>query len=275
MSIESLLETRVEREPRSTLVKFYYNEETDAIERITLDSEDGETPLFPIKLESGKSYIPNLDEFDFKRRDISLQTNSSGSSYVEKFEDLEHYLEGDLCANTFDNSFLRFLRDTFPSGYAQLVIEQMAVRGHIHRNRRHISKPEYYPGKEEYGMKYLPCSESLQYAHILNKVLCICNDPPTYPFDQEYFSYKELKEIDKAFDAALYSIAHEESSPSQSKLAGELLLYRNFDFLRKGQTVLERYLYCSFKLEDCKAGIQGWKSELRLLGKWSKKKEEE
>jgi hypothetical protein len=277
----------VEGEPRSTVVKFYYSEETDDIVRITLDSEDRETTLFPIQLESGKDYIPNLDEFDFRRRDLSLQSDSHGSSYVEIFQDLEHYLETDLSSDSFDRSLLRFLRENYPSGYAQLVVEQIAVRGHIHRNRNRISTieyhdylgniimewPDYYPGKEEYGMKYLPCSESLQYAQILNKVLCICENPSRYDLTKEHFDYDELEKAEKAFLAADGSMRHHKQYPIQSQIAKKVLEFRGFNYPGKKYLILGNYFEYWFGYKKSEGELAFWKDRLEGLADWATKEE--
>jgi len=292
MNIENNVEfnssLNVEGEPRSTEIKFYYNKKTNILKKVTLDSKDEEIILFPIKLESGFDYTPNLYELNFNYKDNPLLVEEYVNVPLVSFEELDFALETSLERDGFDKVFLKFLKQNLPKReYARFVIEQIAVRTFLFRNKNHVPPeiynnhienliiqwPDYYPGSEEYGMEYLPCSKDLQYAHILNKVLCVCSDSSKYPFEKEYFSYKELKEIDEAFNAAKGSRSLLESYPNRSKLAQELLEYSGYDHPGRSFIVLNRYLDLAFKLENSKGEIEVWKGELKSLAAWADKDE--
>jgi len=203
----------VEGEPRSTEIKFYYNKKTDTVERISLDSDGTEIPLYPILIEkTDLDYMPNLEEFNFKHRDNHLSVDEYGSFYSESFEELDFALETSLKRDSADKDFLKFLRKTLPQKeYSRFVIEQIAVRSFLHRNRSKVPSgtyrnnvdslviewPGYYPGREKYNMEYLPSTTELNEVYLFSKVAHILNNSRSEGrLKKQSFNWTEIKRID-------------------------------------------------------------------------------
>jgi hypothetical protein len=280
----------VESEPRSTEVKFYFNEETESVERVVLDSEtDGETTIFPRIIEnSDMEYMPNLREIYFAHRDNTLFSDDSGSFYSEPFDGIDFALETSLKRDTINKDFLQFLREELTEvEYARFVIEQIAVRSFLYRNKNRLRKsvyyehvdnlimewPEYYPGEEKYCMEFLPSSNDLRYAYILNKAVSICDNPYRYNLEKEYFTYQELKEIDKGINLAKSYESSPDQYSNEAKLAQKLLDFHDLDYFSKRYSVLDRYLRFWFKIKNSQAEVKTYKEELKRLASWSTKSE--
>lgn len=212
MSIEHSKETSPISDPneliKNSSIKIYYNNEEESIESITIQSEDREEiSLFPMTLESGEEYMPNLDEYYWEQ---TLENdNGTHSKYSLSLGDMENNVFYIGMLDDFNRSFLQFARYNISlEDYARFIIEQEAVNQHfLEADRRgEISKemllqdssktvmrwPDYYPGKEKYGMEFLPTTKELYPLYLFNKLGYIFNHRAQYELEVERFEYKEL-----------------------------------------------------------------------------------
>lgn len=189
-------------------INLYFNKESESIEKITINPEKGaEITLFPIILESGEEYMPNLDEYYWNQ--TIENDNETHSTYSLSLKEMENTVFFSLVRDDFSRSFLQFASNNLPlEDYARLIIEQEAVKQHLLEADRKgqfpeeiIKKdynelimywPEYYPGKENYDSEFLPTTKDLYHAFLFNRLGYILNHRARYDLKVERFEYKEL-----------------------------------------------------------------------------------
>jgi len=188
-----------QREPISkSQINFHINSEDENINRITIVSKDDEEiTLFPMTLESGEEYMPNLNgyiwgiEYDESRwSEVLEKDNGTSSIFTLKLKEIEYGMTFGIEPHPSHLSFLEFTRDNLsPEEYARFVIEQRAVqealfvsdsKGEIKDevfkkdyNALVMYWPEYYPKIKNYDSEFLPTTEGLYPAFLFNKLAYI------------------------------------------------------------------------------------------------------
>jgi hypothetical protein len=193
---------------KNSSIKIYYNNEKESIESITIQSEErDEITLFPMILESGQEYMPNLDEYYWEQ---TLENdNSTHSKYSLSLGEMENNVFYVAMLDDFNRSFLQFARYNLPlEDYARFIVEQEGVNQHfLEADRRgEISDeillqdynetimhwPDYYPGKEKYRLEFLPTAKEFYPLYLFNRLGYIFNHRAQYELEVERFEYKEL-----------------------------------------------------------------------------------
>jgi hypothetical protein len=213
---------------KNSNIWIYKNPESESIEEITLVTENPrevpiqnkmvmveEVPLFPITLESGEKYIPDLSLCTVNQTgEQAIQDPPIYSIDLGKYE--EEVLDS-VFKNGFDRSFLQFARDTLSlEDYARFIIEQEAVRKHLLKFNRsarpdhRITNDElifywefYYPGNENYDSKLLPTTTKLFPLYLFNKLGYILNNREEFDLTNQKFYFEELDYL-KSFIVSNY-----------------------------------------------------------------------
>jgi hypothetical protein len=190
-------------------INIKYNKESESIEEITIDSKEGEEiTLFPMILDSGQEYMPNIGQY---RWDQTLQDDNDThyvfSLSLKNIDDFVYYY---VAKNDFHRTLLEFAKYNLPfEEYARLIFEQREVIHHYFeaQNERKLSKeiyyrdlnqlvmywPEYYPGKENYNSEFLPTTEELYRPYLFNKLGYVLNHRKHFDIEEmELFNLKEL-----------------------------------------------------------------------------------
>ena len=195
-------------EPIPKDVNFYVNPENGSLEKITVNSKEGdETVLFPITLESGEKYIPDFDEFGTSL--LSEGENTSHLIHTDSFEIMERDLFHSVKDFDFEISFLQFAKENLSIDYDRLIVEETAVHQHLWEtdllrrlpneiffrdcNRLIMHWPDYYPGRENYDSDFLPTTKELFSSYLFNKLAIMFNNRKEYDLKIPRFDYIELQ----------------------------------------------------------------------------------
>ena len=242
MSIESPKETGPITDPNDLIEKsrinIKYNKESESIEEITIDSKEGEEIiLFPMILDSGQEYMPNIDN-DFWSKilvdesEILVNETNTHSIYSCHLGKIEFYIYNTAIGDHFMRPFLEFARyNLSPENYARFLIEQKAIHDHLllANAKGQISNkkfkedrfqlimywPEYYPGKEEYNMELLPTTKDLYHASLFNKLGHILYNRKQYDTKKQMFKTRELLELEFFINQNHENEPHVKYEPSE------------------------------------------------------------
>jgi hypothetical protein len=254
-------------------IGIYFNKESKSIERITLDSGDGnEKTLFPMILESGEEYMPNNESY----WDQTLKNdNETHSIFSLSLEEMENNLFLSVMGGISDWSFLHFTRYNLPlEDYARFIIEQKGVEQHL-AEANHKGKitdeilnrdfgnfimywPEYYPGKENYNSEFLPTTEELYPVYLFNKLGYIFNKRAEYDLKVERFEFKELLRL-KSF--ILYNYENE-----PTEIFNKIKDYHKVD--SRGISHMMRYIEIWYELTMLEYNKGCYMDDLDNLPRW-------
>jgi hypothetical protein len=266
-------------------INFYIDEEDKNINRITIISKDDEEiTLFPMKLESGEEYMPNLNEYIYvmgydgedKERKGVENDNETPLFFSLRLKEVEMGMYLSIMADDSNLSFLEFARNNLSvEEYARFIMEQEAVQERLIELDRKgevtdevynkdfkaliMYWPKYYPRIENYDCEFLPTTEELYPAYLFNKLAYILSHREEDDnLEVERFDIKELDYL-KSFIQKNYGHRH---SPIYSKITE----YNSINTMRRSS--MFRYIETWYELLMIENRKNGCFEDLKNISRW-------
>jgi len=239
---EKSLLGKVEKEPSSTILKIYFNEDKGTIERIEKETtQDENIVIYPTPLKGSsiepefEDYIPHFEKYSFTAGPFLTDTLGTYSSV--DFSELRDTLRN-LLTQEYDKNFLNFLEENVDeTTYIRFVLEQLAIwsqmpadKAEQDENRLVVEWPEYYPRKTKIQKDLAPLPSDFRRPYLVNKLLCICTDHENYSYTEEHFELDELTLV----SSILYHITELDNKHTEKdSMINELMEYYGFKMEEK------------------------------------------
>jgi hypothetical protein len=241
---EQSLLGKVEKDPNSTILKVYYDNQ-GTIERIEKETtEDENIVIYPTPLEGSyieptfEDYIPHFKEYSYTAGRFFTDTLDRYSAIdTIDFSEFRDSLRN-LLSQKYERNFLDFLEENVDeSTYIRFVLEQLAIKSQMPEemteqdgNRLVVEWPGYYPKKTQLQKDLAPLPSDLQKPYLVNKLLCICTDHENYSYTEELF---ELDKLDWVGSILFHITEIQSKSTERDSMIKELMDYYGFEMEEK------------------------------------------
>jgi len=279
---EKSLLGKVEKEPSSTILKIYFNEDKGTIERIEKETtQDENIVIYPTPLKGSsiepefEDYIPHFEKYSFTAGPFLTDTLGTYSSV--DFSELRDTLRN-LLTQEYDKNFLDFLEENVDeTTYIRFVLEQLAIwsqmpadKAEQDENRLVVEWPEYYPRKTKIQKDLAPLPSDFRRPYLVNKLLCICTDHENYSYTEEHF---ELDNLDWV-SSILYHITELDNKDAEkNSMINELMEYYGLE-MKEEIKIMKGYVFQWRNILNYQDYVEGIKEDLKRFQKKVEKGEE-